>query len=267
MRKKLLFCILVLSAITIISSTNNVFLWIRDHNNNKKLMEQLKNTAMIKEPEPVIMNDILINPPEDENDNYWKYKELDFLQIDFTNLLEQNKDTVGWIKVEGTLVDYPVVQTNDNNYYLNHSFDNTENEAGWIFSDFRNNFSNLNSNSIIYGHARKDKTMFGSLKDILENDWYQNEMNHIIKFSTPEENMIFQIFSIYTIPKETYYLTSNFSNLDSFDLFIDTIVKRSYFKFNTTVDTKDKILTLSTCKDNYGNRLVIHAKLIRKGTN
>ncbi len=259
----LLFSALALSLYITLSNIQNISKWIKDNQNNKKITEEIKTKTTTQEP----LQTTLINPPENPEDQYWKYKDIKLQQIDFTNLIEQNSDTIGWIKVEGTQVDYPIVQTTNNDYYLTHSFDKTENEAGWIFSDFRNNLQNLNTNTIIYGHARKDNTMFGSLKNTLENDWYQNEMNHIIKITTPKESTIWQIFSIYTIPKETYYLTSNFTNIESYQLFIKTITKRSIFTFNTTVNTNDKIITLSTCKDLYGNRLVIHAKLIKKGTN
>lgn len=265
-KKRLLIVILIISFLMISFSTINVLSWIKDNKNNKIITEQIQNSITIKEPSKTEDNNILVNPPENPEDAYWKYEDAEFLQINFTDLLEQNKETIGWIKVEGTEVNYPIVQADNNEYYLNHSFDNSENEAGWIFSDFRNNFQRLNTNTIIYGHARKDNTMFGSLKQTLENEWYQNEMNHIIKISTPKENTIWQIFSIYTIPNETYYLTSNFKTQSSYELFIETLIKRSIYKFETTVNINDKILTLSTCKDTYGNRLVIHAKLIRKGT-
>ena len=106
--------------------------------------------------------------------------------------------------------------------------------------------------------------MFGSLKNVLKDDWYNDKDNHIIKLSTPKYDTVWQIFSIYTIYKESYYINVAFDNLKDYDQFLDTIYKRSLYKFNTTVNNKDHILTLSTCKDSNGNRLVVHAKLIKK---
>ena len=70
-------------------------------------------------------------------------------------LLKENQETVSWITVNGTNINYPVVQHSDNEYYLNHSFDGSENSAGWIFLDYRNNIENTEKNTIIYGHSRE----------------------------------------------------------------------------------------------------------------
>lgn len=259
MKNKIIYLI---SIVIIIFSISNLFSWFSDKNKNEQLNQKLKEVS--KGEEENINEPILINPPNDSTDLYWDYVDLDFLQVDFTNLLLENSDTVGWIKVNGTEIDYPIVQSSDNKYYLNHSFDGTNNDAGWIYSDFRNNLSSLNPNTIIYGHGRSDSTMFGSLKNVLNNSWYNDYMNHIIKISTPNENTMWQIFSVYTILKETYYTTTHFMSDEAYQKFIDKILKRSKYEFSTNININDKILTLSTCKDNYGNRIVVHAKLIKK---
>lgn len=238
-----------------------LFSWFNDKKESQNLNGNLKEISRVEENNG---RGILINPPSNVNDSYWNYVDEEFLQIDFTNLLSKNNETVGWIRINGTNVDYPIVQTNDNKYYLNHSFDKSSNDAGWIYSDFRNNFNNLNSNTIIYGHNRIDDSMFGSLKYLLDANWYDDYANHIIKISTPNENTIWQIFSVYTILKETYYTTTYFMNDGAYQNFIDKIIKRSKYNFFTDININDKILTLSTCRDNYGNRIVVHAKLIKK---
>ena len=130
--------------------------------------------------------------------------------------------------------------------------------------DYRNDANTFDQNTIIYAHSRYDGTMFGSLKTILTSSWYKNKDNYIIRMSTPKENTMWQIFSTYTIPKESYYITPNFKNDDDYATFLKTIKERSEEEFSGTVNTNDKILTLSTCKDNFGNRVVMHAKLIKK---
>ena len=84
--------------------------------------------------------------------DYWDYMNVPFMNVDFNELLKKNPDTVGWIKVEGTKVNYPVVQASDNNYYLSHAFNKTANQGGWIFADYRVNFKDFGKNTIIYGH-------------------------------------------------------------------------------------------------------------------
>ena len=77
---------------------------------------------------------------------------------------------------------------------------------------------------------------------------------------------MWQVFSVYTIPKESYYIMTNFSTVEEYNEFLNTIKGRSEVEFSGTVNTNDKVLTLSTCKDNFGNRIVMHAKLIKKET-
>ena len=133
--------------------------------------------------------------------------------------------------------------------------------------DYRNNINDLDDNTIIYGHRRLDGTMFGTLKNVLSSTWQNNIDNYIIYFSTLNENMIFQIFSIYTIKRENYYITTTFSNDNEKQKWIYTMKKRNISPINTEVNTNDKFLTLSTCYGNSTKRLVIHAKLIKKQKN
>ena len=114
--------------------------------------------------------------------DYWDYMNVPFMNVDFNELLKKNPDTVGWIKVEGTKVNYPVVQASDNNYYLSHAFNKTANQGGWIFADYRVNFKDFGKNTIIYGHNMNNKTMFGSIPNMLYNGYLSNSSNYYRKF-------------------------------------------------------------------------------------
>ena len=187
----------------------------------------------------------------------------DYLEIDLNELFKQNTDTVAYLKIEGTNISYPVVQSNDNDYYLDHDFNKDKNDEGAIFLDYRNDLDNLSRNNIIYGHGRLDKTMFGSLDELLKEEWYQNNKPYI-KVTTKKTKMIFEIFSVYTIYKEGYYLTTYFTSDMYFENFLEELETRSIIDFKSTVNVTDKILTLSTCQNNFGKRIVVHAKLIKK---
>lgn len=189
---------------------------------------------------------------------------MNLLEVNFKNLLARNPDTVGWIQVKGTNINYPIVQTINNDYFLNHAFDKTKNDASWVFMDYRNNSTNFDQNTIIYAHSRYNGTMFGSLKNILNSSWYTNKNNYIIRLSTPTENTMWQVFSAYTIEKENYHITPNFNTIEEYNQFLNTLKVRSSVSFSATVNSNDKILTLSVCKDNFGSRVVMHAKLIKK---
>lgn len=264
-RKKMLsmgiFC---LSVVVFSVSIFLLWNWFQDNQKIDKLVKETSETVEKKEKEDN-QNTELINPPEASlKDDYWDYIKMNLLEVDFNELLSKNSDTVGWIEVKGTNINYPIVQTTNNEYYLNHAFDKTKNDAGWVFMDYRNDAKNFDQNTIIYAHSRYNQTMFGSLKNILSSSWYNNKNNHIIRMSTPTENTMWQVFSVYTIAAESYYITPSFSDTNSYQTFLSTLKGRSEVEFSANLNVNDKILTLSTCQDNFGHRVVMHAKLIKR---
>ena len=179
------------------------------------------------------------------------------------SLLTVNEDVVGELIVNNTNVNYPVVQAEDNDYYLDHNINKENNANGWIYLDYRNNSMNLDKNNIIYGHNMYySGVMFGTLYKTANSSWYTNPDNQIITYNTLYENMSFKIFSIYRVPKTNDYLKVFFENDNDFLSFIDMITARSIYNFNVPVNADDKIITLSTCSNNGTKRLVIHAVLI-----
>jgi sortase B len=181
--------------------------------------------------------------------------------IDFNSLLNINQDVIGYLIVPGTNINYPVVQTSDNNYYLSHNLKREDSKMGWIFMDYRNQKNMSDLNTIIYGHAIISKNiMFGSLYNVLNENWLSNSDNYIIQYLTKDCIYKYQVFSTYTIPKENYYLTINFQNINDF---YQTLLLRSIHDYHVSLNSTDQILTLSTCYKN-NSRLVLHAKLLNK---
>ena len=244
-------------------SSFGIYTWLQDNKEIKDIQKDMIKDIKVEEKEDN-ENTEQVNPPQDVKDDYWDYMKMNLLEVDFNDLLQKNSDTVGWIQVNGTNINYPIVQTTDNSYYLSHAFDKSKNSAGWVFMDYRNNPIDFNQNTILYAHSRYNGTMFGSLKNILNSSWCSNKNNYIIRLSTPTENTMWQVFSVYSIEKESYYITTSFQSDDEYSEFLNTIKNRSEVDFSATVNTLDKILTLSTCKDNFGHRIVMHAKLIKK---
>ena len=196
---------------------------------------------------------------------YWDYIKMNLINVNFMELKNINSDTKGWIQVNGTNINYPFVQTSNNKYYLNRSFDKSYNNAGWVFLDYRNSINNLSKNTIIYAHGRLDTTMFGSLKNILSSGWLDNTDNYIVKLSTETENTLWQVFSVYHIPTTSDYIQVNFSSNEEFTNWTTMLINRSSHNFNTEVYESDSVLTLSTCY-NDDDKVVLHAKLIKKET-
>ncbi len=233
---KLLTILEIILIIIIVITSVYIFFWIKDNNKNKNLLKTIEETITI-----------------DESNNEINYN------IDFKKLREINPHTVGWIKVDGTNINYSVVQAQDNEYYLNHTFDNSYNSAGWIFMDCANKLDGTDKNIVIYGHNRKDGSMFGSLNNILNEDWINK--NKEVLFFTEQETSKYEIFSVYEIKNEDYYIKTQFRD-EEFSEFIKTIKDRSIYNLNVDVKETDSILTLSTCGSNSKYRLVLHAKRI-----
>lgn len=219
----------------------------------------LASTEILEQEEDEIIKEENYTP--DTNDNY---ANISFMSVDFKELLEKNNETVGWIKVNNTNVNYSIVQHQDNEYYLKHDFNKKYNIAGWIYGDFRDDFRYFGNNTILYAHNMTNRTMFGSLVWCLKDSWYSNKENHYIKISTPYSNTVWEIFSLYTIVPEVYYLKTYFKTIEEHQTFLDTIKERSIYHFNDNkLTTDDKVLTLSTCTDDGKKRIVIHAKMIK----
>lgn len=179
-------------------------------------------------------------------------------------LLNLNPNTVGWIKVNGTNIDYPVLQSTDNDYYLDHNFNDEYDYNGWIFMDYRNTYNLKHRNNIIYGHNRYySGVMFGTLTKLRAKNFFDTEENNYITFNTLESNYKWKIFSIYKIKTTSDYLKINFNNDQEYIEFLNMLIERSEVNFDTQVQATDKIITLSTCADNY-SRFVVHAVLVKE---
>ena len=179
-------------------------------------------------------------------------------------LKDVNSDMVGWLTVKGTKIDYPIVRGKDNNYYLTTNFYKEADYNGWVFMDYRNNAVDLDDNTIIYAHNRYSSgIMFGTLPNVRKTSWLENQDNYYITYNTMEKVQKWKIFSYYNIKVTSDYLTTTFENEKDHEKFIKMITKRSKKNFKTTVTTKDKILTLSTCY-NTDARFVVHAVLVEE---
>ena len=262
----------IISIIIIIYCLFYILTWFLE---NKKSSDMLKkvtessvlNTVTIQIPDSTESS----NNPEENPGNQNKpnnsttntTKKIITYSLNFNNLLSINTDTVGWISVPNTSINYPVVKHLDNKFYLNHSFDKSYNKAGWIFADYRNKFDGTDKNIIVYGHNRVDNSMFATLANTQKKYWYSNPSNKYITFNNPNGQIyVYEIFSAYTIKSETYYLTTTFKDDNDYQNFLNTMRNRSIYNFGVNVTAKDKILTLSTCDSSGKSRIIVHAKRI-----
>ena len=172
-----------------------------------------------------------------------------------------NEDVVGWIIMNQNKINYPILKSNDNNFYLTRDYNKKHNQSGSIFMDYRNN-DFKDKNTVIYGHSMLDGTMFGSLREMFKKGYFDTKNNNYIKiYDLNSKEITYQIFSYYIIDTENYYITTTFTTEEQYKIFIDKITKRSYKNFNIKIDTTDQILTLSTCSSNNKRKLLHAVKL------
>ncbi len=182
-------------------------------------------------------------------------------QVNISQLKESNSDTVAWLSVDGTTINYPIVQSTDNDYYLNHSYDKSKKKTGWTFMDYRNNPDMSDNNTVFYGHNLFNKTAFGSIASIFSVDWQKNS-NKSILIITENKKYYYTIFSAYYVEPEVYYLQTVFYDTDTYQEFLNTISSRNILNIDNSVSVNDRIITLSTCTDDNTGRKVVHAKLV-----
>lgn len=225
--------------IVLVFSGYKIINWFFNNKENENIQSNLAQYVEIKENE------------NDKEDNTYK--------IDFKALKEINNDTVGWLKVNGTNIEYVVVQGDDNNYYLNHNFEKQNNNAGWIFADYKNKFDYTDYNIVIYGHNMRNDSMFGTLKNTLKKEWYDKEENRHIVLVTEKGILTYEVFSVYEEKASDYPIQTGFSNDNEYLNFLNTIKDKSIKDFNVELSAEKGIITLSTCGNDNKNRVILHA--------
>lgn len=205
----------------------------------------------VRIPDPLPSGTDETNPPseyggeatEDEDDTFWP-------EVDFEALQVINPDIVAWLYIEGTEINYPVVQGSDNAYYLKHLFDGTYNSSGCLFLDSRNTNDFTDAHSIIYGHHMKNGKMFAVL------DGYKNQIFYdehpVALLLTPNGNFTLEFFAGYVANVEEDAWQLGFT-LQGFEDWLAASAERSCFESSITPAVTDKVVTLSTCSYEFNN--------------
>ena len=210
---------------------------------------------------------ILIKEPEDNNDKQEKKSQsgerkpdINWPVIDFAALEKINPSIVAWIYIEGTEINYPVVQGKDNQYYLKHLFNGEWNSSGCIFLDSRNTPDFSDRHSIIYGHHMKDGSMFSRLTEYKKPEFYHE--HPVILLVTPDRNLKIEIFAGYVANVKENAWEIAFGSDADFEEWLEEAKERSYFESEVTPAVTDRIVTLSTCSYEFNNARFVVAGVI-----
>lgn len=188
-------------------------------------------------------------------------KEAAILKIDIKKLQESYQGIVAWISIEGTAIDYPVMQGKDNVVYLTKTTDGSTNRAGSIFLDYRNSGDFTNRNSVIYGHRMKNGSMFGTLDRYEKKSFF--EEHSFITLYLPDETRTYEIFSAYRTKAGKTGYQKTFDSDSAYHEFLKEIQMNSIYETGIDISAEDHIITLSTCTTGEKEeRFVVHAKQI-----
>ena len=164
-----------------------------------------------------------------------------------------------WIQIPNTEINYPVVQTDDNEYYLKHSFKKESNISGTVFVDYRNNIDE-DRNLILYGHNMRNGTMFNNLTNFKEESFFNN--NNIINIVRNNILYQYEVFSVYVEDESKVNIETEFIDNESFASYVLNEGSKSMFNKDIEISNEDKIITLVTCSYEYtGARTILVAKL------
>lgn len=182
--------------------------------------------------------------------------------MDFSALQEVNKDVLGWVLIPWTKISYPVVQTNDNDYYLRHTWKKTASAVGAIYMDYRCSADLDGFNTILYGHRMNNGSMFAGLKYYKKESYYQQ--HPLVYLTTAQGSFQYEIFSVYEGSPTGESYRTGLRTAEGKQAFLAAAVEASLYDTGVTPTVNDYVLTLSTCTGNgHSKRLIVHA--VRRG--
>lgn len=221
---------------------------------------EVAHQTVVKSSEPLVVKEQKVT----EDGQLLVPEEPDYQppQVDFGELQQMNSDVIGWLEIEAIPeISYPIVQGQDNDYYLHRTFKRADNFAGSIFADYTNSPDFSDCNTIIYGHNMKNGSMFGKLKRLCENQKYKD--SKYLWICTPAGKYCYEIFSMQYahVDSETYTLFSGHD--ESFGSYLGRMAEKSQVDMNTqNLTADDRIVTLSTCTADDNVRFVVQARWV-----
>lgn len=202
-----------------------------------------------EEPDPTHATAPAMTPEETES--VAETDDTDWPTVDFEALQAINPDVVAWIFIEGTNINYPVVQGTDNSYYLDHLVDGSYNGAGTIFMDYRNESDLSDKHSVFYGHHMQNGTMFNQITKYKDQAFYDE--HPVCLVMTPDGNYKLEFFAGYVIDLNSQAWKLEFASDEEFALWLEDAVSRSTFISTVEPTAQDRVVTFSTCTYEYND--------------
>lgn len=255
MKQKIRIGILIICVGICIYSAYQIFAIRQNYREGEALYEAIQEQVVTtKEPQDSPDSD------RDKQDNT-KKAVLD-ISVDFNKLQQTNPDIFGWLYLPYGSISYPLLQGEDNETYLHQAYDKSASTFGSIFMDYRNTQEMTDKHTIIYGHNMKNGSMFGTLKQFSDKEFY--EKNKYFFILTPKVTYTYKVFSYHVADATGLVYNVVYKDDDEFQNFIDLAKQSSYLDTGVKVSTGNRTLTLSTCTSAGEKRFVVHAKLVEE---
>lgn len=198
---------------------------------------------------------------KDANDDTEQENRKQIVSMDFSEMKEINPDVIGWIKCEDTVIDYPVLHTDNNDYYLTHLYNNNINARGSIFMDCVNKSIETDRNLVIYGHNMQDGSMFACLNGYKKQEYY--EKHPTMMLYTPEGDFLIELICGTIEDGGKVFARYRFANDKDFESYVNQFIEQSTFQSNAQLMPGDHIITLCTCTyENYNARYALIGRLV-----
>lgn len=254
-RKVAYIVIMIILLAVLLYSVYQIAVYLKESFDNWRLLDEIKEqVVVIKEPSdepdiPIISKDTEETGSKDkEEESEEAVDEGVPISVDFDRLRLNNEDVKAWLYCKDTLINYPVAQAADNDYYLHRLLNGTYNSAGTLFMECTNQEDFSDWNTLIYGHNMKNNTMFGTLTDYRDQKYYDE--HPVWYLLTPDGDYRIELISgfvtdtssvIYSIPQTQ----------EAKNELVDAIMRKSNFKTNATISPEDRLITFSTCTYDY----------------
>lgn len=209
---------------------------------------------------PKETNGIQNAQPSGEADPTGPYENVVFPSVEFAGLAAMNPDVIGWIQLEDTRINYPIVQTDDNSYYLHRLFSKRRNSAGCLYADYRNESTFSDLNTIVYGHNMLDGSMFHDLLNYKDAEYAKNHPWY--RLVTPEGNYVVEVFSVAILSVFENGWQLDFDSDEAYSAWLDFCVEKSVVDMGVQPEVDDRIVSLSTCTYEFDDaRFVVYGIL------
>ncbi len=251
MSKRTRILLIMLFAVLLLFSAWKLTEMFREYREGKDSYNTIEQHVSVpgSKPSGFYPDGTVVELTEQEDDTVWP-------EVDFEKLKEINSDLVGWIYIEGTTISYPVVKSDDNEYYLKHLFDKTRNSSGCIFLDMGCAPDLSGPHNILHGHHMKNKSMFAPLVEYKEQKFYDE--HPVALFLTPNARYKVYLFSGYVTDNWSSAWYKDFADKD-YAAWLYEIKEKSAFVSGVMPKASDKILTLSTCTYEFDDaKFVVH---------